>query len=612
MTTFYSSSTNQEEIIPNLYPRDTAWLHPELSFPGNMMYFHHPSSAPFPMNAQAPSAEATNTVSNRFGESTSDIWREGRNEMLLVETVGGSTNDDLNLGIINGQNFAFQQTTGSAMQVQGLSLSLGTQGSVPTFHYLPATADISFSLPHQPTSGIDGSIKDSPSTKQVHMNQSCHSLPYILSSTLSLKYLKAAQELLDEIVNIRKALNQKVDKNKNLGNSSGITDCKDVDEQAKLNEVPSKPDDTANSTQELSTSEKQELQNKVTKLMEMLDEVDRRYKQYHCQMELVMSSFDVIAGAGAAKPYTALALQTISRHFRCLRDSINDQIQSCRKKLGEQENGDSVRLCRLRYIDQQLRQQRVMQQYGMMQPHAWRPQRGLPENSVLTLRAWLFEHFLHPYPKDSEKLMLSRQTGLTRSQVSNWFINARVRLWKPMIEEMYKEELGETEMESKSSFGKPQKFRDTSYVVDKEGSQSSDAENHKKNNPEEPTKPNPTTGLDASGSDEHLEVKPSEQRLEADECSLIQTSMNHPDDASGRIMAYQMPEFAQYGSGVVSLTLGLQHWDSTLPVSSVREADVYGSNPSPLEENVGSYEYPNMGDRLQRFEPLHFTQDFAS
>lgn len=24
-------------------------------------------------------------------------------------------------------------------------------------------------------------------------------------------------------------------------------------------------------------------------------------------------------------------------------------------------------------------------------------------------------------------------------QVSNWFINARVRLWKPMIEEMYRE-----------------------------------------------------------------------------------------------------------------------------------------------------------------------------
>jgi len=33
-------------------------------------------------------------------------------------------------------------------------------------------------------------------------------------------------------------------------------------------------------------------------------------------------------------------------------------------------------------------------------------------------------------------------------QVANWFINARVRLWKPMVEEMYKEEFGDSEMSS--------------------------------------------------------------------------------------------------------------------------------------------------------------------
>ncbi|KAG1335354.1 hypothetical protein COCNU_03G014730 [Cocos nucifera] len=43
------------------------------------------------------------------------------------------------------------------------------------------------------------------------------------------------------------------------------------------------------------------------------------------------------------------------------------------------------------------------------------------------------------YPKDSEKHLLAIKSGLTRSQVSNWFINARVRLWKPMIEEMHSE-----------------------------------------------------------------------------------------------------------------------------------------------------------------------------
>jgi hypothetical protein len=28
-------------------------------------------------------------------------------------------------------------------------------------------------------------------------------------------------------------------------------------------------------------------------------------------------------------------------------------------------------------------------------------------------------------------------------QISNWFINARVRLWKPMIEEMYNDEFSQ-------------------------------------------------------------------------------------------------------------------------------------------------------------------------
>ncbi|KAL5987142.1 hypothetical protein ACLOJK_041138 [Asimina triloba] len=61
--------------------------------------------------------------------------------------------------------------------------------------------------------------------------------------------------------------------------------------------------------------------------------------------------------------------------------------------------------------------------------------------SVITSGACIDEaRIFIRYPSDADKHLLSRQTGLSRNQVSNWFINARVRLWKPMVEEMYQHE----------------------------------------------------------------------------------------------------------------------------------------------------------------------------
>lgn len=126
-------------------------------------------------------------------------------------------------------------------------------------------------------------------------------------------------------------------------------------------------------------------------------------------MQVVVSSFEQAAGVGSAKLYTSLALKTISKQFRCLKDAIMSQIKATYKSLGEEDttsNGTGIKLeggagSRLRYVDHQLRQQRALQQLGMMQHNAWRPQRGLPERAVSVLRAWLFEHFLHPYVSTS-------------------------------------------------------------------------------------------------------------------------------------------------------------------------------------------------------------------
>jgi len=49
------------------------------------------------------------------------------------------------------------------------------------------------------------------------------------------------------------------------------------------------------------------------------------------------------------------------------------------------------------------------------------------------LRDWLLKHFDKPYPEDADKLVLAERSGMTRAQVGNWFINARVRIWRPMV-----------------------------------------------------------------------------------------------------------------------------------------------------------------------------------
>ncbi|XP_020236329.1 BEL1-like homeodomain protein 9 [Cajanus cajan] len=173
---------------------------------------------------------------------------------------------------------------------------------------------------------------------------------------------------------------------------------------------------------------------KKCRLLTMLDEVCRRYRQYYQQMHAVITSFEYVAGLGNAAPYASLAINAMSKHFRCLKNAITDQLQFINKAPFQISNRKDESP-RFHNSDRGTYSQRP----GFLehQQPVWRPQRGLPERAVSVLRAWLFEHFLHPYPTDTDKLMLAKQTGLSRNQVSNWFINARVRLWKPMVEEIH-------------------------------------------------------------------------------------------------------------------------------------------------------------------------------
>lgn len=52
---------------------------------------------------------------------------------------------------------------------------------------------------------------------------------------------------------------------------------------------------------------------------------------------------------------------------------------------------------------------------------------NLPKETVQILNHWLLDHLDNPYPTQQEKRELLIRTGLTKIQLSNWFINVRRR-----------------------------------------------------------------------------------------------------------------------------------------------------------------------------------------
>ncbi|KAJ0801203.1 putative transcription factor Homeodomain-TALE-BEL family [Helianthus annuus] len=571
MSSYIRSSENARDSTPMLYLREPLQQsyssEPPILAGNEMMYMNYSStsagefSGSLAGNSQQLNScidipnigvHDSNVVSHQeLLSSIGEPWRDGRNHGMMLMDQMGSRNS----------------------QGQGLSLSLGS-------HIQPAGIQFHSGDYRNPNMGLSSFLSADSDSIKTDVSNSPYGMGNGSRGITDSKYLKAAQQLLDEIVNVGKALKQ------HNARKEAMDYSKEIDSEAK--NVASSNQQEAN---ELSAAEKQDLQNKMMKLISMLEEVDRRYKQYYHQMQIVVSAFDVIAGCGAAKPYTALALQTISRHFRCLRDAINGQIKATHRSLGETDstaNEKGVGISRLRFVDQQLRQQRALQQLGMMQQHTWRPQRGLPETSVSILRAWLFEHFLHPYPKDSDKTLLARQTGLTRSQVSNWFINARVRLWKPMVEEMYKEEAGDAEIESNSSSEIAPKTTkgDRKTSVDQEDRNQSTA---------------------ASGFDSNQ--APNVELIGTSNDSDFQHMMvqsNRGEHERLMAAAYQMPP------QLVSLTLGLQHSEDggLPPMASHGRGD--GDSGSSVGPEAADFDGVSSDNQQQRYGSSHLLHDFVA
>ncbi|KAK6234661.1 hypothetical protein SCA6_009998 [Theobroma cacao] len=385
------------------------------------------------------------------------------------------------------------------------------------------------------------------------------------------RFLKPAQELLDEFCHMTNAKIVKIcDASEGISGELSVSASADAANAVDMEAGASKGNNSgASSSSFYSSNEirvdvgigsssgepcRPEYQQKKAKLLYLQEEVCRRYKLYHQQMQMAVSSFESVAGLNAATPYISLALKTVTRNFRCLRNAISDQIRHISRALGEEflspttgtssSKGD-INMSRLKFVGQKSGGVNM----GFLEPqqHGWRPQRGLPERSVAILRAWLFEHFLHPYPTDTDKHMLATQTGLSRNQVSNWFINARVRVWKPMVEEIHMleskglaEGQNSSKNDGKSGEGGPSRLNEDQSI--------------------NRSCINVLSDKQLACSDMHVEGITGEEHWNHEKRSRM--DFHIPTSMEGSLMGfapYQPSRLEMGGLGAVSLTLGLRH-----------------------------------------------------
>ena len=298
MATYYSSTNNERDTTPILYLRgallgsyeETAVLPRNMMMNANSGTFMDslPSQAQngcssiTPVGAVGTAQQQQEFLSNLGGSRISDhdfnTWREDRSEMLGTNSMCVSTN------VVRG---------GQNLQGQGLSLTLSTQipsgiqmASIP---YRDSDVGLaSFLRPNPTSSGEDGCRNGASRDEQLRNGENLAKgelSPYSMSSIArtmpNSKYLKAAQQLLDEVVNVRKAL-KRPNNERDPSSHERVTGTAENGDAGTKNDtsmqtasgVSSKPQETgSNSTCELSHAEKQDLQNKLTKLLYMLDEV---------------------------------------------------------------------------------------------------------------------------------------------------------------------------------------------------------------------------------------------------------------------------------------------------------------------------------------------------
>ncbi|TYG59903.1 hypothetical protein ES288_D07G024200v1 [Gossypium darwinii] len=330
----------------------------------------------------------------------------------------------------NGANMSLDYPCGSSKNSNELSLSLATSlpGVINGNNIPDQSSEINCCLN---TTRL-GSEQTSSNAKELSLSFGSDGPVQVSHLISGSRYLHAVQEILAQIANysIENLEQMSVGPGATMPFSASClagrwmavmdsNDCPNVDGNTEV--------------QLEAELQKRTVEAKKTQLLTLLQVVDDRYSQCLDEIHTVISAFHAATELDP-RVHASFALHTISFLYKNLRERISNQILA----MGANFNSGCTRDREKSFQNSFIQEQWALQQLKK-KDQIWRPQRGLPEKSVSVLRAWMFQNFLHPYPKDAEKHLLAIKSGLTRSQVSNWFINARVRLWKPMIEEMYLE-----------------------------------------------------------------------------------------------------------------------------------------------------------------------------
>jgi hypothetical protein len=170
-------------------------------------------------------------------------------------------------------------------------------------------------------------------------------------------------------------------------------------------------------------------------------------KQLEMQLDLVLRDYSTRLNHYLRGYSEAVAQQQLLLHERTsLLGSEPDVTRCHRAQIVAAEAHAEAKLCTLSQecvntIDAALQGYRrdstqLLAKYKEQQ----KKKEKLPDSAVTTLNTWLQEHFANPYPTKSEKLALVKSTGLEMKQINQWFINARVRVWRPAVQMMMDEQ----------------------------------------------------------------------------------------------------------------------------------------------------------------------------